>query len=131
METACKKNKDTRWMKTESVFTSSLDILVLFKNFFISLFSASHDILKTWAFRNYTISLRIYWHIRKVGPKTREFWWEPEPKTQDPKEGTRDPRPGTHLIGQDPRSSQDYIVKTRALKYSQDPRSVTRYLSHG
>ena len=47
-------------------------------------------------------------HIRKVGPETRDIWWDPRPETRstshrwgpgseirDPKGGTRDPRPGT------------------------------------
>ena len=37
----------TRETKTYSLFTSSLHILSLFKNFLISLVSASYDILKT------------------------------------------------------------------------------------
>ena len=37
-----------------------LHIFLLFKNFFISLFSASHDILETRVFRNNLIPLRIY-----------------------------------------------------------------------
>ena len=35
-------------------------IILLFKNFFITLFPASHDILKAQVFRNNAISLRIY-----------------------------------------------------------------------
>ena len=38
--------------KTSSLFTSSLHIFLLFQNFFISLFSASCDILKARIFRN-------------------------------------------------------------------------------
>ena len=60
METACKKNNDTRKTKTKSLFTSSLHILLLFKIIFISLFSVSHDILKTRDFRNNAIPFRIY-----------------------------------------------------------------------
>ena len=52
-------------------------------------------------------------HIRKVGPKTQDFWWNSRPETRDPSCGrdrgpnTRDPkgekrdqRPETHLIGE-------------------------------
>ena len=67
-----KKKKKKKWkqpvkkptthveQKLNSLFTSSLLILLLFKDFFISLFSASHDILKTRVFRNNTIPLRLY-----------------------------------------------------------------------
>ena len=55
------------------------------------------------------LSLRIAprdqnWHIRKVGPETRDCWWDPRPEprdpshkrdpcaeTQYPKDGTKDP----------------------------------------
>ena len=46
METACKKNKDTQ-NKNVSPFASSLNIILLFKNLFNSLFCASYDKLKT------------------------------------------------------------------------------------
>ena len=55
LETAGKKNNDIRREKT-----SSLHIFLLFKKFFIPLFSASHDTLKPRVFRNNGISLRIY-----------------------------------------------------------------------
>ena len=60
METACKKNNHKT--KTSSLFTSNLHILLLFKNVFISLFSASHDILKTRVFRNNAIPLSIIYY---------------------------------------------------------------------
>ena len=56
------------------------------------------------------IDRELYWAYRKVGPKTRDFWWnprpetrdpshrwDPEPETRDPKSGTRDLRTGTEL----------------------------------
>ena len=46
METACKKNNETRKAKIWSLFTSSLHILLLFKSFFIYLFSAFYDTMK-------------------------------------------------------------------------------------
>ena len=64
METACKKNNHKT--KTSSLFTSSLHILLLFKNVFISLFSASHDILKTRVFRNNTIPSGVSEGVRGV-----------------------------------------------------------------
>ena len=41
MEITRKKNNDTDKTKTKSLFTQTLNIFLLFKNFFISLFSAS------------------------------------------------------------------------------------------
>ena len=58
-ETACKKNSHTGKTKTKSLVTLSLQILLLFKNVFVSLFSASCDLLKTQVFRNNAIPLSI------------------------------------------------------------------------
>ena len=44
IEATCKEKNDTRKTKTQSTFALSLHILLLFKNFFISLFSAPYDI---------------------------------------------------------------------------------------
>ena len=52
METPCKKNNHTDKTKASSLFTSSLHILLLFKNVFICIFSASQDILKTRVLEN-------------------------------------------------------------------------------
>ena len=55
-----KKSTRHEEKKTEILLTLSLRILLLFKNFFIPLFSASYDLLKARVFRNNTISLKIY-----------------------------------------------------------------------
>ena len=60
MQTACKKNNGTRRKKTCTLFTSSLHILLVFKNLFIPNFPASHDKLKALVFRNNAIPLMIY-----------------------------------------------------------------------
>ena len=73
METACKKNNHKGKRKAWSLFTSSLHILLLFKNVFISLFS---DTLKTWVFRNNAIPLRIIYY-RKWGLSTIENYFSP------------------------------------------------------
>ena len=52
METAGKKNNRTRRNKTEKLLTSAIHILLLFKNRFIPLFSASRYTLKARVFRN-------------------------------------------------------------------------------
>ena len=66
MVTACKKkNNNTGRTKTESQFTSNPQIL-LFKNFFISLFSALHDIWKTLVFRNNAMASRIYLLLKVI-----------------------------------------------------------------
>ena len=62
IETACKKNNQTGKTKTWSLFTSILLILLLFKNVFISFFSASYDLLKEQDFRNNAIPLRIIYY---------------------------------------------------------------------
>ena len=62
IETACKKSNHAGKTKTESIFASSLDILLLFKNVFISAFLASYDILKTRGFRNNAIPLRTIYY---------------------------------------------------------------------
>ena len=60
MEIAGKKNNDTQIKKSETLVTSSLHVLLLFKNSFIPLFPASHDTLKTRDFRMYAVLLRTY-----------------------------------------------------------------------
>ena len=60
MEIAGKKNNDTQIKKSETLVTSSLHVLLLFKNSFVPLFPASHDTLKTRDFRKYAVLLRTY-----------------------------------------------------------------------
>ena len=62
IETAFKKYNHTGKTNIYSLFTSSLHIFLLFKNVSLSVFSASHDILKTRVFRNNAISLRIIYY---------------------------------------------------------------------
>ena len=54
------RKKTVHAEKTKALLTSSLRILLLFKNFFIPLLSASHDTLKARVFRNNAIPLRVY-----------------------------------------------------------------------
>ena len=55
METACKINNDKRKIKAWSLIISNLPIIFLFKSFFISLFSPSHNTMKIRVIRNNAI----------------------------------------------------------------------------
>ena len=60
MEIAGKKYNDRQIKKSETLLTSSLHVVLLFKNLFIPLFPASHDMLKTRDFRKNAVLLRVY-----------------------------------------------------------------------
>ena len=86
---------------------------------------------------------RIYWPVHtnwsfnailKVGPETRDFWWDQRPKTRclslkwDLGPKTRDPKGGT----QDRIRGTDHISETRDPKVGvRDPGPGTRDPSHG
>ena len=64
-------------------------------------------------------------HIQKVGPETRDFWWDLRLKARDPsKGGSRNPRPGIPKVGfktwdstdrWDPKPEIYHIVKIYGL----------------
>ena len=60
MKIAGKKYNDSQIKKSETLLTSSLHVVLLFKNFFIPLFPASHDTLKTQDFRKNAVLLRVH-----------------------------------------------------------------------
>ena len=67
-------------------------------------------------------------HIRKVGPETRDCWWDPRPKIRDPFH-TWDPGPETRdpkCLSRDLRPEVQLIGGTRDYKRgTQDPRPET------
>ena len=87
-----------------------------------------------WSLKNdSSIRANKFWHFQRVGPKTRNCWWNTKPETLDPscgwdsraetrdlKLGSRDPRPGTQLTGR----TRD--LRPGTLKV----RTETRHLGH-